>query len=90
MLPDYKPMSPAQLLILIMAGVSATVGQLNITAAYTYAPAKEISVFDYSQVIFAAVLGFLFFGELPDIWSWIGYVIIIGTAIVSWRRNLGR
>ena len=88
MLPDYEPMSLTQLLILIMAGVSATVGQLNITAAYTYAPAKEISVFDYSQVIFAAILGFLFFGELPDMWSWIGYVIIIGTAIVSWRRNL--
>ena len=88
MLPDYKPMSLTQLFILIMAGVSATVGQMNITAAYTYAPAKEISVFDYSQVIFAALLGFLFFGELPDMWSWIGYVIIIGTAIVSWRRNL--
>ena len=88
MLPDFKPMSLTQLFILIMAGVSATVGQMNITAAYTYAPAKEISVFDYSQVIFAAILGFLFFGELPDMWSWIGYVIIIGTAIVSWRRNL--
>ena len=88
MLPDFKPMSLTQLFILIMAGVSATVGQMNITAAYTYAPAKEISVFDYSQVIFAALLGFLFFGELPDMWSWIGYVIIIGTAIVSWRRNL--
>ena len=88
MLPDFKPMSLTQLFILIMAGVSATGGQLNITAAYTYAPAKEISVFDYSQVVFAALLGFLFFGELPDMWSWIGYVIIIGTAIVSWRRNL--
>jgi drug/metabolite transporter (DMT)-like permease len=88
MLPDFKPMSLTQLFILIMAGVSATVGQMNITAAYTYAPAKEISVFDYSQVVFAALLGFLFFGELPDMWSWIGYVIIIGTAIVSWRRNL--
>ena len=88
MLPNFKPMSLTQLFILIMAGVSATVGQMNITAAYTYAPAKEISVFDYSQVVFAALLGFLFFGELPDMWSWIGYVIIIGTAIVSWRRNL--
>ena len=88
MLPDFKPMSLTQLFILIMAGVSATVGQMNITAAYTYAPAKEISVFDYSQVVFAALLGFLFFGELPDMWSWIGYVIIIGTAIVSWRMNL--
>ncbi len=88
MIRDFRPMSIRQLITLIMAGVSALAGQLNITAAYTYAPAKEISVFDYSQVIFAAVLGFIFFGEFPDIWSWTGYVIIIGTAIVTWRRNM--
>ena len=88
MIRDFRPMSIRQFITLIMAGVSALAGQLNITAAYTYAPAKEISVFDYSQVIFAAVLGFIFFGEFPDIWSWTGYVIIIGTAIVTWRRNM--
>lgn len=88
MIGQFEPMSFRQLLILLMAGISASVGQLNVTAAYTYAPAREISVFDYTQVIFAALLGFLFFGEIPDIASWIGYVIIIGTAVVMWQRNL--
>ena len=72
----------------VMAGVSATVGQMNVTAAYSYAPAREISVFDYSQVLFAAVLGFLAFGEIPDAASFIGYAIIIGTAVVKWRHDL--
>ena len=70
-----------QLLFLLGAGVAATGGQLSITAAYTYAPAKEISVYDYTQVIFAAIWGFLFFGQIPDALSVIGYVIIIGAAV---------
>ena len=70
-----------QLLCLCGAGLTAAGGQLAITAAYTYAPAKEISVYDYTQVIFAAIWGFIIFGQRPDIFSVIGYVIIIGAAV---------
>ena len=88
MIAGFVPMSAKQLACLLMAGVMASVGQLNVTAAYTYAPAREISVFDYSQVVFAALLGFLIFGEMPDIWSFVGYLIIIGTAVIKWYYNL--
>ena len=77
----YEPMTPFQLFALLMAGVSATGGQFFITAAYRFAPAKEIAVFDYSQVLFAAILGFLFLDQLPDWWSLAGYGIIIGAAV---------
>ena len=77
----YEPMTPFQLFALLMAGASATGGQFFITAAYRFAPAKEIAVFDYSQVLFAAVLGFLFLDQLPDLWSLAGYGIIIGAAV---------
>ena len=81
----YEPMTPFQWASLLLAGVSATGGQFFITqffitAAYRFAPAKEIAVFDYSQVLFAAVLGFFFLHELPDVWSFAGYFIIIGAA----------
>ena len=56
-----------------------------MTKAYTYAPAKEISVFDYSQVIFAALLGALFLGEYPDGVSFLGYAVIIGAAVLRWH-----
>ncbi len=85
---DYHPMSAKQLIILIGAGIAASLGQFSITTAYKYAPAKEISVFDYTQVIFAALLGIMFFGEVPTIYSLIGYGIIIGIAIIRWRKNL--
>ncbi len=85
---NYVPLKPLQLLCLVMAGLSATIGQFGITSAYKYAPAKEISVFDYTQVVFAAILGILFLGELPTLLSFEGYVIIIGVAVIRWRYNL--
>lgn len=87
MLLTYEPMTAKQLVCLLLAGVSAAGGQFGITAAYFHAPAKEISVFDYTQVIFAAILSFLFFRDLPDVWSFIGYTIIIGTAVWKWRAG---
>lgn len=84
MLIHYVPLSTFQLVMLLGAGLSATGGQYAITAAYQYAPAKEISVFDYSQVIFAAVLGFVFLDQIADVYSYIGYVVIISMAILKW------
>lgn len=85
MLLDFQPMELWQLLSLMGAGCAAAGGQFCITAAYSHAPAKDISVFDYSQVIFAALMGYLFLGQMPDIYSWIGYVIIAGAAIGKWK-----
>jgi len=85
---DFHPMTLKQILILIGAGTAAAGGQFSITAAYCYAPAKEISVYDYSQIIFATSLGFLFFKEIPDLYSFIGYAIIIFAAVAMfWYNN---
>ena len=88
MIATYKPLTPAQLLSLVGVGVSASGGQICITSAYTYAPARDISVFDYSQVIFAALLGFVFLGQIPDSLSIAGYVIIIGAAVWKWYSGI--
>lgn len=78
---NFSPMTLFQLLVLVGAGVAAAGGQFAITAAYCHAPAREISIFDYTQIIFASLLGFVMFGQIPDVWSVIGYVIICSTAI---------
>ena len=88
MIMDYVHMTPIQLLTLIAAGLSAALGQFSITTAYKYAPAKKLSVFDYVQVIFAAILGILFLHEVPTVLSFIGYMIIIGVAVIRWRMAL--
>lgn len=84
---DYAYMKPIQIFYLICAGLAASGGQFGITAAYCYAPAKEISVYDYSQIIFAAVIGFFVFGQKPDFLSVIGYIIICGTAVAMFLYN---
>lgn len=84
---NYHPMTGTQLLYLLLAGLSATGGQFTITAAYIYAPAREISVYDYSQIIFSSMLGFFVFGQTPDVWSILGYVLIVSMAVVMFLYN---
>jgi len=81
---DFHPFTLRQFAFLLLTGAAACGGQLCITKAYGYAPAKEISVFDYAQVLFAAMWGFIFLDQLPDYLSLIGYAIIIGSAIFKW------
>ena len=88
MIVNYQSMSGLQLFYLIMSGVSAAVGQYFITFAYKFAPAKEISVFDYTQVVFATLLGLFVLGESVDYLSIVGYFIIFAAAILRWRYNL--
>ena len=83
----FAPLSLPKLIFLLGAGLCAAVGQIFVTKAYSYAPAREISVYDYSQVIFSAVLGFSFLGEIPDIYSLIGYVLIFTMAIWKWKKG---
>lgn len=84
---DYHDMTIKQLIFLILAGASAAGGQFSVTSAYCYAPAKEISVYDYSQLIFATILGFFVFGQIPDKLSIIGYAIIISMAVIMFIYN---
>lgn len=87
---NFAPMRAEQILFLGLTGVAAAGGQIFITKAYAYAPAKEISVYDFSNVLFAALWGVLFLNQMPDRWSVLGYVIIIGTAIVKWYYTVKR
>lgn len=84
---DYRTMTHYQLSMLILAGISATIGQYGVTFAYKFAAAKNISVFDYSQVLFSGIFGYMFFGEFPDFQSLIGYIIVISVGIVLVLRS---
>ena len=84
---DYRTMTFYQLSMLLLAGISATIGQYGVTFAYKFAAAKNISVFDYSQVLFSGIFGYIFFGEFPDFQSLIGYIIVISVGIVLVLRS---
>lgn len=84
---NYHPMNLTQFFFLLLAGLFASGGQFTITAAYTYAPAKSISIYDYSQIIFSTILGYLFFAQIPDTLSFIGYGVIIAASIAMFIYN---
>lgn len=84
---DYQPMTGAQVAILFGAGIMATIGQFGITAAYRFARPREIAVYDYANVAFAAVLGFAVFGQVPDAFSWFGIAVIVAMGV--WMNRKG-
>lgn len=84
---NFHSMTIIQIIFLICAGLSAAGGQFSITAAYRCSPAKEISVYDYTQIIFSAILGLFIFQQIPDMYSIFGYIIIILSAIIMFIYN---
>ena len=83
-------MTARQLIFLLLAGSSGAAAQLSITAAYRCAPARDISIFDYSQIVHAAILGMLVLGEIPQRLSLIGYAVIISSAVYRFVYNKRR
>ncbi len=77
---------------LVGMGLAATVGQVFLTRAFAAADASAVLPFDFSRLVFVAILGYLFFGERPDVWTWIGAgVIVASSAYIAHREAaLGR
>lgn len=87
---NFAPMTLYQVFILLLAGGSAAAAQFAVTAAYCHAPAREISIFDYSQILFAAVLGFVVLHQVPDALSWAGYLVIFLAAAANFFYSARR
>lgn len=75
--------------LLMMAGVGfvGSLSHLLLTRAYVHGDASAIIPFDYARLPFVAAIGFLFFDELPDLWTWVGAAVIAGSAIYIARRE---
>lgn len=85
---DFHPMSIQDIIFLTLAGVFASIGQYGITFAYKYAPAKEVSIYNYAGVIFSGILEFIIFSRTPDIYSIIGYFIIFMSSYVIYKMTI--
>ncbi len=92
MLFDYHPMDAWQFCCLLLAGIGASLGQFGITYAYRYAPAREISIYDYSSIAFTALLALLVLHELPPLQSFFGYLIIFAASYgnFAYKRRLSK
>ena len=86
-LNDYIVPDSTQLMLLLATGLFASVGQFGITYAYKYSKATEVSIYNYSAIVFGIILGFIFFHEIPDMLSLLGGAIIIGIAYYTFKHN---
>ncbi|WP_441351615.1 DMT family transporter [Tardiphaga sp. vice278] len=68
-------------------GVSSTIGHWIVVRAFRYADASVLAPFSYSQLLWVSILGFLIFGELPDLWTLGGAAIIISSGVYTAHRE---
>ena len=87
MMLNYQKPTMIQLLYLIGIGIFAGIAQFALTNAYRYAPASEVSIYDYTSIIFSGLIGFVVWSEVPDLLSVMGSLLIIGVAIFAFIYN---
>lgn len=84
----YRP-SPIEALFLLFTGLSAAGGQIFLTSAYRYSSASEVSVYNYAGIIFSAILGFVIWTEVPDLFTLIGGFLIIISGVLVYKVKKG-
>jgi S-adenosylmethionine uptake transporter len=82
----FRPLYATAWLALIGIGACGMVGQLAMTRAFGLGSALLTAALQYTTIIFAAVLGIVFWGDRPDILAWGGMALIILSGLWSiWR-----
>jgi drug/metabolite transporter (DMT)-like permease len=84
---SWQAPEPRLWLLLLAAGLFATAGQLLMTRGYSLGPAARIGPFTYSSVAFAALLGWMLWGEVPDPLSLGGVTLVCVAGIIALRRG---
>ena len=75
--------TPAMLLVLLGVGLATHLGQIFITLGFRAERAGRASSIGYLQIVFAAGWGWLLFGDVPDLWTWVGGAVIVGSTLGS-------
>ncbi len=84
---NFKPITKIQFLYLILTGIFAAIAQYSLTYAYKYAPASEVAIYNYTNIVFSSIIGFFIWMEVPDYLSILGGLIIIIMAIIVYFKD---
>lgn len=76
--------------ILPLVGLCAATAQISISKAFSQAETTAIMPIDFTRLLFAAVIGYIFFDETPDIYTFIGASIILSSAVYAAHREAKR
>lgn len=87
MLNDFVMPDMRQMVLLIFIGIFGSLGQAFITYAYRFAPASEISIYNYSGILFSLLLGFVILGEALKFTSIIGGILVAAASLLVYVYN---
>ena len=74
--------------LMVAIGVTGTLGQLGLSQALAEADPTVVMPFDFLRLIWVSALGFLIFGEIPDVFVWVGGAVIFAAGFyLAWREN---
>jgi drug/metabolite transporter (DMT)-like permease len=71
----------------VLIGVASTAGQWIVVLAFRYADASVLAPFSYTQLVVVSILGFILFGELPDVWTVTGAAFIVASGLYTAHRE---
>jgi drug/metabolite transporter (DMT)-like permease len=71
----------------ILIGIASTAGQWIVVLAFRYADASVLAPFSYTQLLWVSILGFLVFGEVPDVWTVTGALFIVASGLYTAHRE---
>ena len=81
-------LTQSQWLWLALMGIFACLGHLLLIYSLRYADASKLAPFGYFEIITNIILGYYFFKDFPDIWTFTGLLIIISSGVYIFRREL--
>ena len=87
MIPSFVVPTPRDLMMLVLIGIFGAGGQIGLTYAYQKAPAAEVSIYDYSGIIFSAILGYVLLGESLSLSTVVGAALITAGGLWSYCAN---
>ena len=84
----FVPMAWADWLGLLLIGLLGAMAHQCIIRAFEMAPASVLSPLGYAEILMAVLIGYLWFGDFPDGFTWAGILIIAGAGLyVGWRER---
>ena len=79
--PFWTTPSPAQLAVLVLLGPLGTIAHMSFAHAFKHADVSAVTPVEFTKLIFASFLGYMFFAEVPEVWTWVGGAMIFSAVV---------
>ena len=87
---QWEPVTPAAWGFLLLIGILGAVCHYGLIRAMDYADASAMQPYSYTLLVWASVMGFLVFGDIPAIWTFLGGAIVVASGLYTWHHDRKR